>query len=61
MLEMGAIDPTKVVVTALEKAASVACTLLTSSAAITALPEKAMSMGDDMGGKGGMGGMPGMM
>ena len=61
MLEMGVIDPTKVVVTALEKAASVACTLLTSSAAITALPEKAMSMGDDMGGMGGMGGMPGMM
>jgi len=62
MLEMGVVDATKVVVTALENASSIAATLLTSSAAITALPVKASPMGgDDMGGMGGMGGMPGMM
>jgi chaperonin GroEL len=62
MLEMGVVDPTNVVVTALENAASVAATLLTSAAAITSLPEKSRPMGgDDMGGMGGMGGMPGMM
>lgn len=63
MLQMGVVDPTKVVVTALENASSIAATLLTSGAAITSLPEKTMAMGggDDMGGMGGMGGMPGMM
>ena len=62
MLEMGVVDPTKVVVTALENASSIAATLLTSGAAITSLPEKSVPMGgDDMGGMGGMGGMPGMM
>ena len=58
MFKMGVVDPTKVVVTALENASSIAATLLTSGAAITSLPEKSMPMGgDDMG----MGGMPGMM
>ena len=59
MFKMGVVDPTKVVVTALENASSIAATLLTSGAAITSLPEKSIPMGgDDMGG---MGGMPGMM
>ena len=62
MLKMGVVDPTKVVVTALENASSIAATLLTSGAAITSLPEKSIPMGgDEMGGMGGMGGMPGMM
>ena len=61
MFKMGVVDPTKVVVTALENASSIAATLLTSGAAITALPEKSMPMGGDDMGMGGMGGMPGMM
>ena len=61
MLKMGVVDPTKVVVTALENASSIAATLLTSGAAITSLPEKSMQMGGEDMGMGGMGGMPGMM
>ena len=65
MLEMGVIDPAKVVCTALQNAASVASLLLTTEAIIVNKPEKSGSMpaGGDMGGggMGGMGGMPGMM
>jgi chaperonin GroEL len=62
MIEMGVLDPTKVVCTALEKAASVSSILLTTEAIITNIPEKSSPMpGGDMGGMGGMGGMPGMM
>jgi len=61
MLEMGVIDPAKVVCTALQNAASVASLLLTTEAIIINKPERvgAMPAGGDMGG-GGMGGMPGM-
>jgi chaperonin GroEL len=64
MIESGIIDPTKVVRTALENAASVAGLLLTTEAGIHELPKEepaapAGGMGgmDGMGGMGGMGGM----
>ncbi|MCK0127135.1 chaperonin GroEL [Erythrobacter sp. F6033] len=59
LVEAGVIDPTKVVRTALQDAASVAGLLITTEAAITDAPEKegagAPAM-PDMGGMGGMGG-----
>jgi len=63
MFAKGIIDPTKVVRTALQDAASIAGLLLTTEAAITEIPEKEPPMppmppgGGDMGGMGGMGGM----
>jgi chaperonin GroEL len=55
LVKAGVIDPTKVVRTALQDAASVASLLITTEAAITDLPS------DDKGGAGGMpGGMGGM-
>ena len=53
------IDPTKVVRTALQDAASVASLLITTEAMIGDLPEDkpAMPAMPDMGGMGGMGGM----
>ena len=52
------IDPTKVVRTALQDAASVAGLLITTEAAIANAPEdKAAAMGGMPGGMGGMGGM----
>jgi len=62
LFEAGIIDPTKVVRSALENAASAAAMLLTTECVITDLPENKNSM-PSMGG-GGMpmgGGMPGMM
>jgi chaperonin GroEL len=62
LLKEGVIDPTKVVRTALQNAASVAALLLTTEAMVAEKPEE---KGDAMGGGGmppGMGGgMPGMM
>ena len=59
LVDSGVIDPTKVVRTALQDAASVAGLLITTEAAITDAPEKegagAPAM-PDMGGMGGMGG-----
>ena len=58
LVEAGVIDPTKVVRTALQDAASVAGLLITTEAAITDAPEdkgSAPAM-PDMGGMGGMGG-----
>ena len=55
----GVIDPTKVVRTALQDAASVASLLITTEAAITELPADDKGGGGGMGG-GGMGGMGGM-
>ena len=62
MLKAGIIDPLKVTRTALENAASVASTLLTTEALITDLPEKEKGHGmpGGMGGMGGMGGGMGM-
>jgi chaperonin GroEL len=59
LVAAGVIDPTKVVRTALQDAASVAGLLITTEAAITDAPEDKASGGGmpDMGGMGGMGGM----
>ncbi|MFH1233945.1 MAG: chaperonin GroEL [Patescibacteria group bacterium] len=61
LIESGIVDPTKVVRSALEHAASAAIMFLTTEAVITDLPEKKDNHGhNDMGG--GMGGMnPSMM
>ncbi len=55
MLEAGIVDPTKVTRTALQNAASVAATLLTTEVAITDIPS------EDNGPQMPMGGIPGMM
>lgn len=59
LVEAGIIDPTKVVRTALQGAASVASLLITTEAMVADRPEKKEPMGGapDMGGMGGMGGM----
>ncbi len=58
MVSAGIIDPTKVVRTALQDAASVASLIITTEAGVTERPEKKAPMGaPDMGGMGGMGGM----
>jgi len=59
LMKWGIIDPTKVVRTALEDAASVAGLLITTEAMVADKPEKKESMPG--GGMGGMGGMDGMM
>lgn len=60
MIKAGIIDPTKVVRTALQDAASVGGLLITTEAMVTELPQKECSCGG-AGGAGGMpGGMPGM-
>ena len=59
LVEAGIIDPTKVVRTALQGAASVASLLITTEAMVAERPEKKEPMGGgapDMGGMGGMGG-----
>ncbi len=58
LVSAGVIDPTKVVRTALQDAASVAGLLITTEAAIAEIPEEKSSGGGmpDMGGMGGMGG-----
>ncbi len=56
MIEAGIIDPTKVVRTALQDAASVAGILITTEAMVAERPQKASAGGGDHGG-GGMGGM----
>ncbi|MBR0552903.1 chaperonin GroEL [Stakelama marina] len=59
LVSVGVIDPTKVVRTALQDAASVAGLLITTEATVAELPEDkpAAPAGGDMGGMGGMGGM----
>jgi chaperonin GroEL len=58
MVKAGIIDPTKVVRTALQDAASVAALIITTEAGVTERPEK--KSGGGMPGGGGMGGMGGM-
>ena len=58
LVQAGVIDPTKVVRTALQDAASVAGLLITTEAAVSELPEDKPAM--PMGAGGGMGGMGGM-
>jgi chaperonin GroEL len=65
LVKAGIIDPTKVVKTSLQSAASVAGLLLTTQALVADIPvsESALPMGgggDGMGGMGGMGGMEDM-
>ena len=58
MFKAGIIDPTKVVRTALQDAASIAGLLITTEAMVADAPEKKEPVGaPDMGGMGGMGGM----
>jgi chaperonin GroEL len=64
MVKAGIIDPTKVTLTALQNASSIAGLMLTTEAIINELPEDdkakaggGMPGGGDMGGMGGMGGM----
>ena len=57
LVKAGVIDPTKVVRTALQDAASVASLLITTEAAITDLPADDKPAGGMPGGMGGMGGM----
>jgi chaperonin GroEL len=59
MIKAGILDPTKVVRTALQNAASIAGLMVTTEAMVAELPkeEAPMGGGGDMGGMGGMGGM----
>jgi chaperonin GroEL len=59
MIKAGVIDPTKVVRSALQNAASVAGLLITTEAMVAEKPEPKdpMPAAPDMGGMGGMGGM----
>ena len=62
MFEAGIIDPTKVVRTALQDAASVAGLMITTEVMVTDFPTDDSKAGmPDMSGMGGMGGMGGMM
>jgi len=61
MIEMGIVDPVKVVRTALQDAASVASLLITTEAMIAEIPKKEAAGGGGMPDMGGMGGMGGMM
>lgn len=61
MVKAGIIDPTKVVRTALQDAASVGGLLITTEAMVTEIPQKECSCGGGAGGMPGAGGgMPGM-
>jgi chaperonin GroEL len=57
LVKAGVVDPTKVVRTALQDAASVAGLLITTEATIAELPEDKPAPGGMPGGMGGMGGM----
>jgi len=59
MIELGIVDPAKVVRSALQNAASIAGMLLTTEALITEIPEDKKESSAPAGGMGGMG-MPGM-
>jgi chaperonin GroEL len=54
LVEMGIVDPTKVVRTALQNASSVAGLLITTEAMVAELPKKDASPGMPGGGMGGM-------
>ena len=56
LVEAGVIDPTKVVRSAIQDAASVAGLLITTEAAVAEMPDDkpAMAMGGGVGGMGGM-------
>ncbi len=56
MIEAGIIDPTKVVRSALQNAASIASLMLTTEALVNEIPEEEKKAGDARHGGGGMGG-----
>jgi chaperonin GroEL len=60
LMKAGIMDPTKVVRTALQDAASIAGLLITTEAMIAEKPKKDAGGGPDMGDMGGMGGRGGM-
>ena len=61
LIKAGIIDPTKVVRSAVQNAASIAGLMLTTEALVSEIPEEdKKGAGADMGGGGGMGGMGGM-
>ena len=60
LVKAGVIDPTKVVRTALQNAASVAGLMLTTEALVAEKPEEKKDVPAAGGGMGGMGGMDGM-
>jgi chaperonin GroEL len=60
LVKAGVIDPTKVVRSALQNAASVASLLLTTEAMVAEKPKEEGHSHGPAGGMGGMGGMPGM-
>ena len=60
LVKSGIIDPTKVVRTALQDAASIAGLLVTTEAMVAEKPEKKGAPMPGGGGMGGMGGMDGM-
>jgi len=61
MIAMGILDPTKVVRTALQNAASVSGLLITTECMVAESPKEEAGGMPDMGGMGGMGDMGGMM
>jgi len=61
LVKAGIVDPTKVVRSALQNAASVAGLLLTTEVMVAEIPEEKPAPGGMPGGMGGMGGMEGMM
>jgi len=61
LIKAGIVDPTKVVRTALQDAASVAALVVTTEAMVTEAPQKECNCGCAHGGQGGMGSMPGSM
>jgi len=61
MVEMGIVDPVKVVRTALQDAASVSSLLITTEAMVAEIPQEAAPAGGGMPDMGGMGGMGGGM
>ena len=61
MIDMGILDPTKVVRSALQHAASIAGLMITTEAMVAELPKEEESAGGAAGGMGGMGGVGGMM
>ena len=60
MIDKGIIDPTKVVRSALQNAASIASMVLITESLVADIPEKEKASAMS-GGGGGMGGMEGMM
>ena len=57
LVKAGVVDPTKVVRTALQNAASISALMLTTEALVTELPQKEKPGPAGPGGMGGMGGM----